>query len=121
MSERLISGATSGVTSTKPAARRRTYTQNLCRRDSGPPIRPELRYQTHSKRKSLIYIGFLNCHFSGQFKESLDLQGFAAPGGNLSTKLSTENRDIFKVLKNQGLSAFFVCNCEEIYTFRYTK
>jgi hypothetical protein len=109
------------VTSTKPAARCRTYTQKARCGAIRPKALAALRYQTNSKRKSLIYIGFLNCHFSVQFKDSLDLQGFAAPRSNLSTKLSTENRDIFKVLKNQGLSALFVCNCEEMDTLRYTK
>jgi hypothetical protein len=103
----------SSVTSTKPAARHQTYTQNLCSGATHPQARPVSRYQTHSARKSLIYIGSLNCHFSGQCNESLDLQGFAAPQGNLSTKLSTENRDIFKAVKNQALSALTGWTCEE--------
>jgi hypothetical protein len=109
------------MASTKPIVRRQTYAQNLHCGFIHPQCPAAPRYQTHSARKSLIYIGSLNCHFSGQFKESLDLQGFAASGGNLSTKLSTENRDIFKAVKNQGLSAWSVCTCEEMHTFRHTK
>jgi hypothetical protein len=116
MFQRLVFGAISSVTSTKPAASGRTYAQNARCGAIRPGTLPALRYQTHSARKSLIYIGSLNCHFSGQFNESLDLQGFAASRGNLSTKLSTENRDIFKAVKNQGLSALFVCTCEEMHT-----
>ncbi|MEO5606202.1 MAG: hypothetical protein ABIR13_01270 [Polaromonas sp.] len=67
-------------------------------------LRHLLHYQTHSERKLLIYKGSLNCLFAGHCKESLDWQGFAAPPGNLSTKLSTENLDNFKTVKNQGLS-----------------
>jgi hypothetical protein len=54
------------------------------------------RYQSNSARKLLIYIETLNCFFSVQFKKTLDLQGFAARRGKLSTKLSTENLEICK-------------------------
>jgi hypothetical protein len=109
------------MASTKPTVRRQTYAQNWRCGSIHPQRPPARRYQSHSARKSLIHIGSLNCHFSGQFNESLDLQGFAASRGNLSTKLSTENRDIFKAVKNQGLSALSVCTCEEMHTFRHTK
>jgi hypothetical protein len=109
------------VASTKPIVGSGTYAQNPHCGSIHSQCPPALRYQTNSERKSLIYIGSLNCHFSGQFNESLDLQGFAASQGNLSTKLSTENRDIFKAVKNQGLSALSVCTCEEMHTFRHTK
>jgi hypothetical protein len=52
----------------------------------------------------LIHIETLKCLFAGQFKESLDLQGSTGACNKLSTKLSTENLDNSKTVKNQGLS-----------------
>ena len=72
-------------------------------------LRQLLHYQTHSERKLLIYKEALNCLFAGQSNESLDWQGFAASAPNLSTKLSTENLDNFKTVKNQGLSRRITC------------
>jgi hypothetical protein len=71
-----------------------------------------LRYQTHSERNLLIHKETLNCLFAGQFKKSVDLQGFAKSGNKLSTKLSTENLDNFKTVKNQGLSGLSGCSFE---------
>jgi hypothetical protein len=79
------------------------------------------RYQSNSACKLLIHIETLNCFFSVQFKKTLDLQGFAASGGKLSTKLSTEKLEICKPLVNQGLSAFFGCIPQELNTFSYSK
>jgi hypothetical protein len=79
------------------------------------------RYQSNSACKLLIYIETLNCFFSGQFKQTLDLQGSAAPVGKLSTKLSTEKLEICKASLNQGLSAFFGCISQELNTFSYSK
>jgi hypothetical protein len=73
-----------------------------------------LRYQSNSARKSLIYIDSLNCFFSGQSRKTLGLQGLAAAQGKLSTKLSTENLEISKVVKNQRLSPLFGCTFEEV-------
>jgi hypothetical protein len=73
-----------------------------------------LRYQSNSARKSLIYIDSLNCFFSGHSRKTLGLQRLAAAQGKLSTKLSTENWEISKVVKNQRLSPFFGCTFEEI-------
>jgi len=80
-----------------------------------------LRYQSNSARKLLIYIETSNCFFSGQFKQSLDLQGFATRHGELSTKLSTENLEICKAMVNQGLSALSGCTSQEVNTFSYSK
>jgi hypothetical protein len=41
----------------------------------------------------LISLDFESCFFSGQFKQTLDLQGPAAHFQQLSTKLSTEVLD----------------------------
>jgi hypothetical protein len=57
---------------------------------------------SHQLRKLLIYKESLNCLFTGQSKQSLDLQGFAALSTKLSTKLSTGNLDNFGAVKNQG-------------------
>jgi hypothetical protein len=56
-----------------------------------------------------------------QFKKTLDLQGFAARHGKLSTKLSTENLEISKAFVNQGLRALFGCIPQELNTFSYSK
>jgi hypothetical protein len=84
----------------------KTYAQILWYSFSRSSFGRALYYQTHSTHKLLIYIENLNCLFAGQFKESLDLQGSAAACNKLSTKLSTENLDNFKTVKNQRLSDF---------------
>jgi hypothetical protein len=99
----------------------RTYAQKPC---CGAALRAKQaapRYQSNSVSKLLIYIPILNCFFSGQFKKSLDSQGFAGLSGKLSTKLSTENLEIFKATINQGLSAFFGCIFEELPITGYLK
>jgi hypothetical protein len=50
----------------------------------------DARYQSDSESKWLIYKNFVLCFFSGQFKKSLDFQGFAHGQNTISTKLSTE-------------------------------
>jgi hypothetical protein len=68
----------------------RTYAQ---KNDSGAKVLLVLkhaRYKLHSARKWLIHKDLKLCFFSGQFSESLDLQGFGATQDNISTKLSTE-------------------------------
>jgi hypothetical protein len=56
------------------------------------------RYQSHSDRKSLIYIGLVPCLFSGQLKQSLDFQCPGETIDYLSTKLSTETLDDYQNL-----------------------
>ena len=102
------------MSSTEFAAVVMTYAQKLCCGAASARLPGFLRYQSNSERKSLIYIETLNCFFSGHFKRSLDLQGLAACRGNLSTKLSTENLEIFKPVLNQGLSAQSGCAFEEM-------
>jgi hypothetical protein len=99
----------------------RTYAQNSCCGAAMENAGSILRYQSNSARKWLIYIETLNCFFSGQFKKSLDLQGFATRHGKLSTKLSTEKLEICKAMVNQGLSALFGCIPQEVNTFSYSK
>jgi hypothetical protein len=91
-----------------------TYTQNLWYIYLRSSFSPAPRYKTHSARKSLIHKETLNCLFAGQFKESLDLQGSAAFGNKLSTKLSTENLDNSKTVTNQGLSRRSGCAVEAL-------
>jgi hypothetical protein len=50
----------------------------------------EDRYQSHSAAKCLIHKEIKVCFFSGQRKQTLDLQGFGSAGVDISTKLSTE-------------------------------
>jgi hypothetical protein len=97
------------MTTTKNGAVDLTYAQNLWYSYSRKSFRPASRYQSRSERKSLIHKETLNCLFPGQSKESLDLQGSAASGNKLSTKLSTENLDNFKTVKNQALSDRSAC------------
>ncbi|MEO7160038.1 MAG: hypothetical protein ABJA84_10895 [Polaromonas sp.] len=105
------------MTSTKNDTFTRTYTQNLCYSYSSLSLSPATRYQTHSERKLLIYKETLNCLFHGQFNESLDLQGSTAYCNKLSTKLSTENLDNSKRLKNQALSELSGCRFEAACLF----
>jgi hypothetical protein len=109
------------MASTKMSDGVRTYAQNLCCGAAMGKTGNILRYQSNSARKLLIYIASLNCFFSGQSKQSLDLQGFAALHGKLSTKLSTENLEICKALVNQGLSALSGCISQEVNTFSYSE
>lgn len=102
--------------STKSRAGAVTYAQNLCCGAVGKRLQRVSRYQSNSACKSLIHIGFLNCFFYGQSSESVDLQGLQPHGGNLSTKLSTENLNICKASLNQALSAFFACVGEDMPT-----
>ncbi|WP_457282687.1 hypothetical protein [Polaromonas sp. P5_D5] len=111
----------STMASTKPGDGARTYAQNSCCGAAMVNAGGMLRYQSNSGRKLLIYIETLNCFFSGQFKKSLDLQGFATRHGKLSTKLSTENLEICKAMVNQGLSALSGCTSQEVNTFSYSK
>jgi hypothetical protein len=92
------------MSSTKIGLTARTYAQNKRYSPSSSSLGQASRYKTHSARKSLIHKETLNCLFAGQSKESLDLQGSAAFGNKLSTKLSTENLDKSKTVTNQGLS-----------------
>ncbi|MFZ3139952.1 hypothetical protein [Polaromonas sp.] len=94
----------SAMTRTKNCLYLQTYTQKLWYSFSRLSQGGASHYQTHSKRKSLIHKETLNCLFPGQLKQSLDLQGSAASCNKLSTKLSTENLDNSKTVKNQGLS-----------------
>jgi hypothetical protein len=91
------------MTSTKSRPFDQSYAQNLF-----PAVQKSLQceapcFQINSFRKLLIHKETLNCLFAGQFKKSLDLQGFAGFSTKLSTKLSTGNLDNFKVLENQAL------------------
>jgi hypothetical protein len=109
------------MASTKPGLGSRTYAQKSCCAAAMRGASSSLRYQSNSARKSLIYIETLNCFFSGQFKQTLDLQGFATLAGKLSTKLSTENLEICKAMANQGLSALSGCTSQEVNTFSYSE
>jgi hypothetical protein len=109
------------MASTKPGLGCWTYAQKSCCAAAMRGPCPISRYQSNSARKSLIYIKTLNCFFSGQFKKSLDLQGFATFADKLSTKLSTENLEICKVARNQGLSALSGCIPQEVNTFSYSE
>ncbi|WP_143093295.1 hypothetical protein [Polaromonas sp. OV174] len=91
-----------------------TYAQNPCCTAALRGLQRAPRYQSHSDRKLLIYKASLNCFFSRQSRESLDLQGLEALTGKLSTKLSTENVKICKSLTNQGLSVISGCSTEEV-------
>ena len=93
------------MTSTKPAPALKSYAQKMFHAVQKLLWRPGPRYQTHSFRKLLIYKETLNCLFTGQFKQGLDLQGFPGFYNKLSTKLSTENLENFSALKNQALPA----------------
>jgi hypothetical protein len=95
----------------------RTYAQNLWYSYSRLNSSPASRYQTNSECKSLIYKETSNCLFPVQFKESLDLQGLAASCNKLSTKLSTENLDKSKTVKNQALSALSGCSSQALRWF----
>jgi hypothetical protein len=109
------------MASTKSGLGYWTYAQkSCCAAAMRGPCRIS-RYQSNSARKLLIYIETLNCVFFGQFKKSLDLQGFATRHGELSTKLSTENLEICKAMVNQGLSALSGCTSQEVNTFSYSK
>jgi hypothetical protein len=109
------------MASTKPGLGSWTYAQKSCCAAAMRGPSPISRYQSNSACKSLIYIKTLNCFFSGQFKKSLDLQGFATFAGKLSTKLSTENLEICKAVPNQGLSALSGCTPQEVNTFSYSE
>jgi hypothetical protein len=112
--------SSTGMHSIKIGLRVKTYAQKIC---CGTARRPALdgnRYQSHSAAKWLIYIASLNCFFCGHFNESLANQGFQAIRGKLSTKLSTENLEIFKASLNQALSAVFTCFSEDSPTIPYT-
>ncbi|MEO7945518.1 MAG: hypothetical protein ABIR56_00150 [Polaromonas sp.] len=105
------------MTTTKTSASTPTYAQNLWYSYSRLSFIRTSRYQTHSACKSLIYKESLNCLFPGQSKESLDLQGSAASCNKLSTKLSTENLDKSKMVKNQGLSVLSGCSFQSKHRF----
>ncbi|WP_411881416.1 hypothetical protein [Polaromonas sp. YR568] len=109
------------MASTKPGIGCWTYAQKSCCAAAMKPFRSTSRYQSNSVRKSLIYIETLNCFFSGQFKQTLDLQGFATLDDKLSTKLSTENLEICKAVANQALSALSGCRSPEVNTFSYSE
>jgi hypothetical protein len=68
----------------------RTYAQKSASGAKVLLVLKHKRYKLHSARKSLIHKDLKLCFFSGQFSESLDLQGFGAAQDNISTKLSTE-------------------------------
>jgi hypothetical protein len=87
----------------------KTYAQKLCCSAARMHTPDSSRYQSHSAAKLLIYIASLNCFFCGHFNESLVNQGFRVIRAKLSTKLSTENLQIFKAPLNQALSAVFAC------------
>ena len=95
------------MASTKFGLRGRTYAQNLCCDAVRNWATDNLRYQTNSDSKLLIYIGSLICFFCGHFKKTLDLQGLRVNAAKLSTKLSTKNLKNFKVLLNQALRGLF--------------
>ncbi|MFC5522761.1 hypothetical protein [Polaromonas jejuensis] len=103
------------MASTKSGAGVSTYAQNPCCGAALQCLLAAGRYQSHSARKSLIHMGNFICHFSGHSKESLDLQGLDGLSDKLSTKLSTENLDISKAVKNQGLSALSACVVPETH------
>jgi hypothetical protein len=88
-----------GMTSTKKASSNGSYAQNLfgAVKKSVPP--PAARPSTSSFRKCLIHKESLNCLFSRQFKQGLDLQGFPALSHKLSTKLSTGTLENFEAWK----------------------
>ncbi|MFS2035801.1 hypothetical protein ACEN8I_17410 [Polaromonas sp. CT11-55] len=109
------------MASTKPGPAGWTYAQKSCCAAAMRAPWSTSRYQSNSARKLLIYIETLNCFFCGQFKKSLDLQGFARFADKLSTKLSTENLEICKVAPNQGLSALSGCISQELNTFSYSE
>jgi hypothetical protein len=88
-----------GVTSTKKAPHPESYAQKKFGAVQKSVLAPAGRYQTHRFRKCLIYKVSLNCLFSRQFKQGLDLQGFPALFHKLSTKLSTGMLDNFKPCK----------------------
>ncbi|MFC6281274.1 MULTISPECIES: hypothetical protein [Polaromonas] len=96
------------MASTKSGFGALTYAQNLCCGAARTQVFDLLRYQSNSACKLLIYIGSLNCFFSGHSKQSLDLQGFRVNADKLSTKLSTENLEICKAPLNQALRRLFV-------------
>jgi hypothetical protein len=109
------------MASTKTGDGTRTYAQKSCCGAAMVYAGSMVRYQSNSARKLLIYIETLNCFFSGQFKQSLDLQGLATLHDKLSTKLSTEKLEICKAMVNQGLSALSGCISQEVNTFSYSK
>jgi hypothetical protein len=92
------------MTSTKSAPFSKSYAQNLFRAVQKSMAGLVPRHPAHGLRKSLIHKETLNCLFTRQSKESLDLQGFAGFSTKLSTKLSTGNLDNFGAVENQGLS-----------------
>lgn len=102
--------------STKNSLGGETYAQNLCGGTSAYTGLRVHRYQSHSERNPLIYIGLLNCFFYRQFGESLEFKGLRAAEGNLSTKLSTEKVSFCKAHANQALSARFACSYREVPT-----
>jgi hypothetical protein len=107
------------MASTNPGRGLLTYAQNFCCGAERTPMFASARYQRHSVSKSLIYMASLNCFFFRHFKESLVLQGSRVIGGNLSTKLSTENLKIFKAPLNQALRTFFASAFEDLVTTTY--
>jgi hypothetical protein len=109
------------MASTKQALDSWTYAQKSCCAAAMARADFTSRYQSNSVAKSLIYIETSNCFFYGQFKKSLDLQGFARFADKLSTKLSTENLEICKVAPNQRLSALSGCISQELNTFSYSE
>jgi hypothetical protein len=89
-----------GMPSTKKAPYPESYAQKKFGAVQKSVLAPVRRYQTNSFRKCLIHNENLNCLFSRQFKQGLDLQGFPALFPKLSTKLSTGMLDNFKTRKN---------------------
>jgi hypothetical protein len=88
-----------GVTSTKKAHYPESYAQKKLGSVQKFVLAPARRHQTNSFHKCLIYKESLNCLFSRQFKQGLDLQGFPALSHKLSTKLSTGTLDNFPARK----------------------
>jgi hypothetical protein len=109
------------MTSTESGTCIGTYTQIPCCGAARQEWMPIPRYQRNSASKLLIYIETLTCYFFGHFKKTVDLQSFDPLSSKLSTKLSTENMDSFKVVINQRLSAFIGCVFEEVPISGYPK
>jgi hypothetical protein len=95
------------MTSTKITRFFQGYAQNLCRAVQKSRWRRPSGRAGSGIRKCLIYKETLNCLFTGQSKETLDLQGFPGFDHKLSTKLSTGNLDNFETLKKQAIHAPF--------------
>ncbi|MDQ3060047.1 MAG: hypothetical protein M3R45_11075 [Pseudomonadota bacterium] len=87
------------MTSTKKASARQSYAQNLFRAVQKSRCGVVSRHPTYGFDKCLIHNDNLNCLFTRQFKQALDLQGLPGFYHKLSTKLSTGTLDNFEALK----------------------